>query len=213
MKRMMALLLAMVLLLGCTPAMALEKKYQSVLLGTTVTLPKNLDVITEIPLQEQDGSLIFFSIPDSNVTVIGTMYYVPEFEGLQTKDLPKEEIEGWKEYFSADYPKHSRGVMLRPPYNSSQRIFRYYGMNKTGSWILSYSGVRDGLYVSVSAEAERFGYKADVMKAIFEAFNDCFQMFAMSRGVEFTRYDPDDFDVVIFNLLYDDSPESIFRNY
>ena len=101
--------------------------------------------------------------------------------------------------------------MLRPNYNSSQRIYRYYGQNAQGNWMLSYTGVMDGLYVSVFCEAGQFGFRRNLMQAIFEVFNDSFQLFAASRGVDFVRYDPDDYEVEIFNLLYDDSPDSIFR--
>jgi len=212
MKRITAFLLALVLLLACSPAMALEQKYQSTVFGTSVILPDYLEVMAEFPSKEGDGAYIYFYMPETDAQIISTMTYVPEFLGMQTKDLPKEEIEGWKEFFSATYPKRSKSVMLRPSYNSSQRIYRYYGQSAEGKWMLSYTGVKDGLYVSVCCETGQFGYRRNVMRAIFEAFNASFQLFAASRGVDFVPYDPNDYEVEIFNLLYDDSPDSIFRS-
>ncbi len=211
MKRITAFLLAAILLFVCMPAMAAEQKYQSKLLGSSVILPDYLEIIAEIPNAEKEGIYIYFYMPESDAQIISTMTYVPEYLGMRTKDLPKEEIEGWKRIFSADYPKHSKSVMLRPKYNSSQRIYRYYGQSTDGNWMLSYTGVRDGLYVSVFCEAGQFGFRRNLMQAIFEVFNDSFQLFAASRGVDFVRYDPNDYEVEIFNLLYDDSPNSIFR--
>ena len=213
MKKITAFLLAMILLLACAPAMAAEQKYQSKILGSSVILPDYLEVMAEFPNKETDGVYIYFYMPENDAQIITTLTYVPEYQGMQTKDLPKTEIEGWKQFFSAAYPKHSKSVMLRPKYNSSQRIYRYYGQNEEGKWMLSYTGIRDGLYVSVFCETGRFGFRRNLMQAIFEVFNDSFQLFAASRGVDFVRYDPDDYEVEIFNLLYDDSPSSIFRKY
>lgn len=214
MKKMTALLLAIVLAFGCTPALAKDWKYQSENLGVSIMLPDTLQVIGDFKSRENENEIyMYFYMPENDAQINATLTYVPAFLGLQTKTLPKEEIEEWKAFFMADYPKHSKSVLIRPNYNSSQRIYRFYGMSKEGKWMLNYSGVRDGLYVSVSCEMGRFGYRRNLMQAIFEIFNDCFQMFAKSRGVDFVRYSPDDYEVEIFNLLYDDSPTSIFRNY
>ena len=213
MKKAMAYLLAAALLLACVPAMALETKYQSPVLGSEVMMPDTLEVLAEFRSTDGMSDYIYFTIPGTDKQVISTLTYVPEFEGMQTKDVPKEEVEAWKDFFTENYPKHSKSVMLRPNYNSSQRIYRYYGLNAEGKWILSYTGVLDGLYVSTCCEADKFGYQRNEMQAIFEAFNVSFQLFARSRGVDFVRYSADDFEVEIFNLLYDASPDSIFNSY
>lgn len=193
--------------------MAVEQKYTSPVLGTSFVLPDYLDVLVELPDKDGNGTVIYFTMLDDETQIISTMKYVPEFLGLQTRDVPKEEIEGWKEFFTDKYPKHSKSMLIKPKYNSSQRIYRFYGMNEEGKWMLNYTGVKDGLYVSVCCEAGRFGYKSAIMRAIFEVFNGSFQMFAASRGIDFVRFDPDDYEVEIFDLLYDDSPSSIFRKY
>ena len=211
MRKITAFLLAMILLFACVPGMAAEQRFQSRVLGSSVRLPDYLEVMAEFPDREKDGAFIYFYMPENDTQIISTLTYVPEYLGMRTKDLPKEEIEGWRRFFSASYPKHSKSVMLRPKYNSSQRIYRYYGQSTDGNWMLSYTGVRDGLYVSVFCEAGQFGFRRNLMQAIFEVFNDSFQLFAASRGVDFVRYDPNDYEVEIFNLLYDDSPNSIFR--
>ena len=215
MKKITALLLAMILLLACTPAMAAEQRYLSEVLGSSVVLPDYLSVIGEIPDKNGEGDNIFFyaHLNAEDALITGQMYYMPEYLGMQTKDVPKEDIEQWKSLFSADYPRRSKSVMLRPKYSSSQRIYRYYGQNERGQWILGYTGVRDGLFVRVFCETGQFGFRRNLMQAVFEAFNDCFQLYAASKGVEFVRYDPEDYEVEIFNLLYDDSPTSIFQNY
>ena len=215
MKRTTAFLLATVLLLACMPAMAAEQRYQSKVLGSSVILPDYLSVIGEIPDKNEDGDNIFFyaHLNEEDTQITGQMYYMPEYLGMQTKDVSKEVIELWKSFFSADYPKRSKSIMLRPTYNSSQRIYRYYGQNERGQWILGYTGVRDGVFVRVFCETGQFGFRRNLMQAVFEAFNDCFQLYAASKGVDFVRYDPNDYEVEIFNLLYDDSPSSIFQNY
>ena len=212
MKKTIALLLAAMLILSCVPAVAMEKKFTSSVLGSSVFVPENLDLLSEFAPRDKEGAYLFFTMPDSGLQINSTLLFVPEFLGMQTKDLPKEEIEGWKEFFSARYPKRSKGIMLRPPYNSSQRIFRYYGRNAEGNWILSYTGVKDGMYVCTSCEAGQFGFRRNEMQMIFTVFNLSFQLFAQSREVDFVPFDPADYEVEIFNLLYDDSPDSIFRN-
>ncbi len=213
MKKVTALLLLLAILVSCVPAMAVEQKYTSPVLGTSFVLPDYLYVLVELPAKDGNGPVIYFTMLDDETQIISTMKYVPEFLGLQTRDVPKEEIEGWKEFFTDKYPKHSKSMLIKPKYNSSQRIYRFYGMNEEGKWMLNYTGVKDGLYVSVCCEAGRFGYKSAIMRAIFEVFNGSFQMFAASRGIDFVRFDPDDYEVEIFDLLYDDSPSSIFRKY
>ena len=213
MKKTMALLLVIALLLASTPAMAQDWKYVSENLNTSITLPGYLDVIGEFKGNDEDTVYIFFNMNETDMQIVGTMSYVPEYRGLQTKNLPQKEIDGWKAIFTASYPKRAKSMLIKPAYSSSQRIYRFYGLSKEGNWLLSYTGVKDGLYVSVSGETGKFGFKADEMRAIFEAFNDCFQMFAKSYGVDFVRFSPDDYEVEIFNLLYDDSPDSVFRTY
>lgn len=215
MKRTTAFLLATVLLLACMPAMAAEQRYQSKVLGSSVILPDYLSVIGEIPDKNEDGDNIFFyaHLNEEDTLINGQMYYMPEYLGMQTKDVPKADIEQWKSFFSAEYPNRSKSIMLRPKYSSSQRIYRYYGQNERGQWILGYTGVRDGVFVRVFCETGQFGFRRNLMQAVFEAFNDCFQLYAASKGVDFVRYDPNDYEVEIFNLLYDDSPSSIFQNY
>ena len=213
MKRTLTLLLAIALLLSCAPAMAQEWKYVSENLGTSINLPDYLEVIGEFKAKDEDTVYIFFNMPESDTQITGTMTYVPEYKGLQTKDLPQKEIEGWKNYFTAVYPKRVKSMLIKPTYHSSQRIYRFYGLSKEGNWMLNYTGVKDGLYVSVCCEVGKFGYRRNEMEAVFEAFNDCFQMFAKSRGVDFVRFSPEDYEVEIFNLLYDDSPTSVFRSY
>ena len=63
----------------------------------------------------------------------------------------REEWEGWKEFFSAQYPKRVKGMMIHPEYATSQKIFRFYGQNASGTWLLSYTGILDGLYVSTDS--------------------------------------------------------------
>ena len=94
MKRITAFLLAAILLFVCMPAMAAEQKYQSKLLGSSVILPDYLEIIAEIPNAEKEGIYIYFYMPESDAQIISTMTYVPEYLGMRTKDLPKEEIEG-----------------------------------------------------------------------------------------------------------------------
>lgn len=212
MKKMIALLLAATFVLSCVPAMAQDKKLTSSALGTSVFAPENLDLLFEYSSNDNNDVYLFLIMTDSNLQINSSLLYKPEYLGMQTKDVPKEDIESWKEFFSASYPKRSKGIMLRPPYNSSQRIFRFYGRNKDGNWLLTYTGVKDGLYVCTSCEAGQFGFKRNEMQMIFKVFNLTFQMFAESRGVDFVPFDPADYEVEIFNLLYDDSPNSIFRN-
>ena len=222
MKKIVALLLIMSFILASVPAMAVDTKYRSTLMNASVLLPGTLSVISELPSREgdsinMDNINIYYSIQGSDLIILATLTYVPDYVGHTLKDLPKEEIEGWKEIFNASYPKHSKSVTLKPSYSSNQRIYRYYGMNKKGEdgiWMLSYTGVYDGLYVCVCCEShDRYGYRGAEMRAIFDAFNASFQLFAMDRGVTFSPFDPNDYEVEIFNLLYDDSPNSIFRSY
>ncbi|MBR3019114.1 MAG: hypothetical protein IKH57_18895 [Clostridia bacterium] len=213
MKKTVALLLAMAFILASVPAMALETKYYSEVLGTEVMMPDTLEVFAELPSADGNSVYIHYGLVGTNKTVIATLTYVPEYVGLTLKDLPREETEGWKEFFSERYPKHNKGVMVKPTTGGSKRVYRYYGMNADGTWILSYTGVIDGLYVCVCCEADRFGYRYSEMRAIFDSFNVSFQMFADSMGVKFEPFDPEVFGVEIYNLLYDDSPTSIFRNY
>ena len=53
MKKTMVLLLAIMLLLACTPAMALDWKYESENLGSSIRLPDYLEVISEIKSKEE----------------------------------------------------------------------------------------------------------------------------------------------------------------
>ncbi|MBR5109626.1 MAG: hypothetical protein IK099_05480 [Clostridia bacterium] len=213
MKKIVALLLAVSFMLASVPAMAAETKYQSYFLNADVMLPDTLDVIAEFINDDNNSVYIHYYLVGTDKNIITTLTYVPEYVGQELSDLPKDEIEGWKEFFSNLYPKHSKSVVLKPSNGGSQRIYRYYGMNQDGTWMLSYTGVKDGLYVCVCCEAKRFGYYGFEMRAIFDAFNASFELFANSRGVEFQRFNPDNFEVEIFNLMYDDSPDSIFRSY
>lgn len=213
MKKLMTLLLVMVLLLSYTPALAVDWKYESRLLGTSIYLPDYLEVFAEFKGKEKDTVYIYFSFPETNAQIVATLSYVPEYEGKQTKDVPKKDIERWKKIFTENYPKRCKSTLIKPTYSSKQRIYRFYGLSNDGYWMLNYTGVKDGLYVAVCCETGKFGYTRSEMYAIFEVFNDCFQLFAKSRGVDFVRFSPDDFEVQIFNLLYDDSPSSPFRSY
>lgn len=213
MKKMIALLLVAAFILSCVPAMALDKKVTSDLLGTSVFVPENLELLAEFSSDDTDDIYMFFLMNDfSNLQINSSLLYKPEYLGMQTKDVPKEDIESWKEFFTASYPKRFKSTMLRPSYGGSQRIYRFYGRNKDGNWLLSYTGVKDGLYVCTSCETGQFGFRRNEMQMIFKVFNLSFQMFAESRGVDFVPFNPDDYEVEIFNLLYDDSPDSIFRS-
>ena len=213
MKKIIALLLAATLILSFMPAMALEKKLTSSLLGTSVNAPDNLDLLFEYSPDNKDEIYMFFLMNDlSNLQINSSLFYKPEYLGMQTKDVPKKDIESWKEFFRASYPKRYKSTMLRPSYGSSQRIYRFYGRNKNGNWLLSYTGVKDGLYVCTSCETGQFGFKRNEMQMIFFFFFFSFQLFAENRGVDFVPFDPDDYEVEIFNLLYDDSPDSVFRS-
>lgn len=213
MKRMVALLLAMTLAFSCMPATALEMKYHSYLLDADVILPDTLEVIAEYPATSGDGYILFFSMPETGTQITSTLQYVPEFIGMQTKDLPKSEIDGWKEFFIEQYPNRAKSMMIKPQYGSSSKFYRFYGQNERGSWMLSYSAVRDGLYVCTSCETGQFGFKRNEMQMIFEAFNASLELFAKNRGVSFVRFSPEDYEVEIFNLLYDDSPNSYFNTF
>lgn len=214
MKKTIALLLAIALILACTPAMAAEWRYESDNLGTSIWLPDSLVVNGEFKAKDDNNTVyIFFSTAEDNTQLTATLTYVPEYKGLETKNLPKTEIEGWKKLFTASYPKHSKSMLIKPVYSSSQRIYRFYGMSKEGNWMLNYSGVKDGLYVSVCCETGRFGFRRNTMVTVFDAFNCCFQLFAQSRGVDFEPFSKDIYEVEIFDLVYDDSPNSIFRSY
>ena len=91
MKKTMVLLLAIMLLLACTPAMALDWKYESENLGSSIRLPDYLEVISEIKSKEEKDTLyIFFTIPETNTMITGKLSYIPQYRGLQTKDLPKK---------------------------------------------------------------------------------------------------------------------------
>ena len=213
MKKTIALLLAVALILACAPAMAAEWRYESDNLGTSIWLPDSLEIYGEFQAKDEDSLYIFFNMTEDNTQLTATLTYVPEYKGLQTKDLPKTEIEGWKKLFTASYPKHSKSMLIKPIYGGNRRIYRFYGMSKGGNWMLNYSGVKDGLYVSVCCETGRFGFRRNTMTTVFDVFNYCFQMFAQSRGVSFEPFSRDAYEVEIFDLLYDDSPNSIFRSY
>lgn len=213
MKKTMALLLVIVLLFACTPALAQDWKYESEYLGSSIMLPDTLEVLGEFKAKNEDSIYLFFCLSEDETQITCTLSYVPEYKGLQTKDLPKKEIERWKAYFLESYPKHSKSMLIKPKYYSSQRIYRFYGMSKGGNWMLNYTGVKDGMYVSVCCEAGKFGYKKNQMRAVFDIFNYCFKLFASGRGVDFVPFSADDYEVEIFNLLYNDSPDSVFRTY
>ena len=101
MKKMIALLLAAAFILSCVPAMALDKKVTSDLLGTSVFVPENLELLAEFSSDDTDDIYMFFLMNDfSNLQINSSLLYKPEYLGMQTKDVPKEDIESWKEFFN-----------------------------------------------------------------------------------------------------------------
>ena len=217
MRKTVALLLAISMALACLPAMASEtngsRYYSQLMEGASVRLPETLEVLAELPSEDGKSIYLFYAMTANDKNIVVTMTRVPEYAGLTMKDLPNEEIEGWKEIFTESYPKHSKSVVVKSSAKPSHRLYRFYGMNANGTWMLSYTGVQDGLYVCVCCETDRFGYHSSEMRTIFDAFNLSFELFAMGNGVEYQPYDPEEFEVEIYNLTYDDSPDSIFRSY
>ncbi len=214
MKRTIALLAALITLLACLPAGALAERYTFHTLNDTVyKSPDNLHVLFEY--QDGDSVVIYLEMePARNVQIVTTMYDWESYRGKSTRTLGKEEFEHCLEEIRALYPSRSKSMIIRPEFGGNERIYRYYGQSKqTGEWILVYSGVLDGLYVSTVSFAGQYGFKRDQLHATFDAFNSLFEVFARSKELPFEMYDPADFDVENNFLLYDDNPESIFQTY
>ena len=209
MKKCIAVLAAVLLIWAHGPALAAKEVFHSELMNWNLELPSSVTMLGE---HAYDNGIVMFmvSTDQTRTQILSTLRYVDAYKGETIRSLPKEELDAWTSQFHALYPRLSQGGRVWPSTNSDQRIYRYYGRSDEGVWVLNYTGVYDGVYVSTYGEAGRYGFTRAQMTAIFQAFNMLMAASCQANGVDFQGYDEDIFDVVVEYLLYDDRPDGPF---
>lgn len=214
MKKAIALIAAVVMMCMCLPMGALGETYVSPLLGGLKhRFPEGLTVLLEHPVADGEGLVMYQVMKDMpEAQIITTMRYVDEYVGLTTRTVDREEQQKWFNYMSEEYPYRAKGMLLRPSYGGNSRVYRFYGQNKeTSTWMLSYTAVQDGLYVSTAGFAGKYGFRDEYLKAIFDAFNSMFAMYAEYKDVPFVPFDAEDFVSQSYFLSYNDLEDGFFR--
>ena len=106
MKKLLALVIVLALVLSCLPGTAMAEKYKSDLLKKTISLPSQMTLVNEEKLE--DGSVeLTIQVRNQPDLIYITVEKVKEFKGYTVATLPDEQLDAWTEYYYEYYPENA----------------------------------------------------------------------------------------------------------
>ncbi len=213
MKKLLALIIALTLVLSCLPGAAMAEKYKSNLLKKTIKLPGKLALLDEQMLDDGGVQLIIGVETQPDAAIYTTVRIVEGFDGYTMSTLPDEQLNAWTEYYYQYYPENASAGRLPSNSGNGDALYCYYGQNEDGGSILVYASVRGALFVSSYCTAAG-GFSKATMQGTLEALNAVNAAFGKSSsgGVYDYVFDHNDYDVVVAFLLLDDDDIDLYED-
>ena len=216
MKKLLALIISLTLVLSCLPGTAAAEKYKSNLLKKTIKLPSKLVLVDE---QKQDDGSVQLTIavetqPDAMICT--KVQKVKDFKGYTVSTLPDEQLDAWTEYYYQYYPENASAGRLPSNSGAGDTLYMYCGQSADGESILVYASVKDQIFVSSYCVAAG-GFSKATMQGTLEALNAvnaAFGKSASASGGKVSDYvfSHNDYDAVVVFLLLDDGDIDLYED-
>ena len=210
MRKMLALIIALTLVLSCLPGAAVAEKYKSDLLKKTIRLPGKLVLVDEQKLEDGSVQLAIAIESQPDAMIYTRVQKVKEFKGYTVSTLPDEQLNAWTEYYYQYYPENAEAGLLPSNSGTGDALYCYCGQNADGGSILAYASVKNQIYVSSYCVSAEGGFSKATMQGALEAMNAVNAAFGKSAsGGKASDYvfDHSDYDVVVVFLLIDDDDD------
>ena len=170
MKKVLALIISLALVLSCLPGAAVAEKYKSNLLKKTLKLPSKMALVDEQKLEDGSVQLAIAIETQPDAMIYTTVKKVKEFKGYTMSTLPDEQLNAWTEYYYQYYPENASAGRLPSSSGAGDTLYCYCGQNAEGGSILVYASVKDKIFVSSYCVAAG-GFSKATMQGALEALN------------------------------------------
>ncbi|MBR4539324.1 MAG: hypothetical protein IKO52_10830 [Clostridia bacterium] len=214
MKKLLALIISLTLVLSCLPGAAMAEKYKSNLLDKTIKLPSKLALLDEQLMDDGGVKLIIGVETQPDAAIYTTVQIVEGFDGYTMSTLPDEQLDAWTEYYYQYYPENASAGRLPSNSGNGDTLYMYCGQSADGASILVYASVKGSLFVSSYCVAAG-GFSKATMQGTLEALNAVNAAFgkAVSGSTVYDYvFDHDDYDVVVAFLLLDDEDIDLYED-
>ena len=214
MKKLLALIISLTLVLSCLPGAAMAEKYKSKLLNKTIKLPSKLALVDEQQLDDGSVQLIIGVETQPDAAIYTTVQMVEGFDGYTMSTLPDEQLNAWTEYYYQYYPENASAGRLPSNSGAGDTLYMYCGQSADGSGILVYASVKGSLFVSSYCVAAG-GFSKATMQGTLEALNAvnvAFGKSASGGSVSDYVFDHNDYDVVVPFLLLEDDDVDLYED-
>lgn len=214
MKKLLALIISLTLVLSCLPGAAMAEKYKSSLLNKTIKLPSKLALLDEQQMDDGSVQLIIGVETQPDAAIYTTVQMVEGFDGYTMSTLPDEQLNAWTEYYYQYYPENASAGRLPSNSGAGDTLYMYCGQSADGGSILVYASVKGQLFVSSYCVAAG-GFSKATMQGTLEALNAVNAAFGKSVSgstVYDYVFDHDDYDVVVVFLLLDDEDIDLYED-
>ena len=224
MKKLLALVTCLMLMLSCLSGTAMADSYKSKLLKTNIALPKQMSIVNEEKLT--DGSGVEFTISingQDNATIYTDVQKIKDYKGYTMNTLPEEVKDSWTEYYYEYYPENATAGLLPSKDGKGDALYCYCGQSADGGSLLVYSSLKDEVYVCSYCISEAEGMARITMQATLEVLNAVnaavFKTSPAGRAAAGTAgrvggkspapvFSHNDYDTLILFLLLDDDDEA-----
>ena len=214
MKKLLALIISLTLVLSCLPGAAMAEKYKSSLLNKTIKLPSKLALVDEQLMDDGSVQLIIGVETQPDAAIYTTVQMVEGFDGYTMSTLPDEQLNAWTEYYYQYYPENASAGRLPSNSGAGDTLYMYCGQSADGSSILVYASVKGSLFVSAYCVAAG-GFSKATMQGTLEALNAvnvAFGKSASGGSVSDYVFDHNDYDVVVPFLLLEDDDVDLYED-
>ena len=214
MKKILAVLLVLALMLACLPGAAMAEGYKSKLLKKTIQLPGRISLAEEEKLEDGSGVQLTFSLKDQpNIGIYASVQLIKEYKGYTMNTLPENVVDGWTNYYYEYYPENAVAGLLPPDSGKGDSLYCYCGQGADGGSLAVYASLQDQVFVCATCVSEENGLPKIAMQATLEVLNAVnaavVKSAAGSNGKAAAPvYSHNDYDVLfVFLLLEDDDDE------
>lgn len=221
MKKLLAILIALTLMLSCLSVTAMAESYKTKLLNTNITLPKQMALVNEEKLADGSGVELTFTVKGQDDAAIYTdIKKIKEYKGYTMGTLPEEERDSWTEYYYEYYPVNASAGLLPSKDGKGDSLYCYCGQGEDGGSLLVYASLKDGVYVCSYCISEAEGISKVTMQATLEALNAAnaavFKTSSAGKAAVGTTagrspapvFRHDDYDTLILFLLLEEDDEA-----
>ena len=217
MKKLLALIISLALVLSCLPGAAMAEKYKSNLLKKTLKLPSKMALVDEQKLEDGSVQLAIAIETQPDAMIYTTVKKAKEFKGYTMSTLPDEQLNAWTEYYYQYYPENASAGRLPSNSGAGDTLYMYCGQSSDGGSILVYASVKGQIFVSSYCVAAG-GFSKATMQGTLEALNAVNAAFGKSSAsatggsVSDYVFSHDDYDVVVVFFLLDDDDIDLYED-